>query len=113
MVDNMTQFVKKQTMPIDIEARNLLSVAYKNKIGSKRTSWRILNGLERDKKEKLESASDDERPKLEKNLSKLRSYKESIEAEMMEIHVAVTELIDNHLNKYDKADDSCVFYCKM
>lgn len=28
------------------EERNLLSVAYKNVVGSKRSSWRVLSGLE-------------------------------------------------------------------
>ena len=39
------------------EARNLLSVAYKNVVGSRRTSWRVVKGII----EKLEKEEEDER----------------------------------------------------
>lgn len=31
---------------LNIEERNLLSVAYKNVIGSRRASWRVINSIE-------------------------------------------------------------------
>lgn len=40
---------------LTVEDRNLLSVAYKNSVGSKRTSWRILDTLE--KKESSKSTT--------------------------------------------------------
>lgn len=40
---------------LTVEDRNLLSVAYKNSVGSKRTSWRILDTLE--KKENSKSTT--------------------------------------------------------
>ena len=40
---------------LSVEDRNLLSVAYKNSVGNKRTSWRILDTLEKKEDSKAES----------------------------------------------------------
>ena len=56
---------------LSIEERNLLSVAYKNTIGSRRTAWRALSSIE--KKEEQKGS---------KNIGLLRSYKAKIEAEL-------------------------------
>jgi 14-3-3 protein epsilon len=49
---------------LTIEERNLLSVAYKNTIGSRRTAWRALNSIEKK-----------EEQKQSKNLPLLKGYK--------------------------------------
>jgi 14-3-3 protein epsilon len=38
--------VVKQNPELTIEERNLLSVAYKNSVGSRRTAWRALSSIE-------------------------------------------------------------------
>ena len=45
MLDYMKQVVKLNT-ELSIEERNLLSVAYKNSVGSRRTAWRALSSIE-------------------------------------------------------------------
>ena len=45
MLDYMKQVVK-QNADLSIEERNLLSVAYKNSVGSRRTAWRALSSIE-------------------------------------------------------------------
>jgi len=45
MVEAMKAVVKANPQ-LTIEERNLLSVAYKNVIGARRASWRILNSIE-------------------------------------------------------------------
>ena len=45
MLDYMKQVVK-QNAELSIEERNLLSVAYKNSVGSRRTAWRALSSIE-------------------------------------------------------------------
>ncbi|KAI4383343.1 hypothetical protein MLD38_009192 [Melastoma candidum] len=45
MVDAMKK-VAKHNVELTIEERNLLSVGYKNVIGSRRASWRILSSIE-------------------------------------------------------------------
>lgn len=47
--DEMVEHMKAvATMPTEltVEERNLLSVAYKNVIGSRRASWRVLSSIE-------------------------------------------------------------------
>ena len=38
---------------INEEARNLLSIGYKNVVGTKRTAWRAVSNLEQKEKEKV------------------------------------------------------------
>ncbi len=59
---------------LKIEERNLLSVAYKNVVGSRRSSWRVLSSL----MEKSEDKSD-----------YIKEYKKKIEDELNEICSAV------------------------
>ena len=47
--DEMVQSMKKVAdlnVELTVEERNLLSVAYKNVIGAKRASWRIISSIE-------------------------------------------------------------------
>jgi 14-3-3 protein epsilon len=45
MVDNMKKVAGMDT-DLSVEERNLLSVAYKNVIGARRASWRIITSIE-------------------------------------------------------------------
>jgi len=45
MVEHMKSVVKFG-VELTVEERNLLSVAYKNVIGSRRASWRVLSSIE-------------------------------------------------------------------
>ena len=45
MVDHM-KAVAQQPQELTVEERNLLSVAYKNVIGSRRASWRVISSIE-------------------------------------------------------------------
>ena len=67
MLDAMNKVVAADA-DLSVEERNLLSVAYKNTIGSRRTAWRALSSIE--KKEEQKGS---------KNIGLLRSYKSKIE----------------------------------
>ena len=67
MLDAMNKVVAANP-DLTVEERNLLSVAYKNTIGSRRTAWRALSSIE--KKEEQKGS---------KNIGLLRSYKSKIE----------------------------------
>ena len=58
---------------LDNQSRNLLSVAYKNVVGSKRSAWRVLSSLE------AKAAKDDQRELI------IKEYKKEIEEDLREV----------------------------
>lgn len=53
--DEMVSFMKevaKLGLELTVEERNLLSVAYKNVIGARRASWRIVSSIEQKEESK-------------------------------------------------------------
>lgn len=64
MVEAM-QTLARMDVELTVEERNLLSVAYKNVIGARRASWRIISSIEQ--KEESKSA--------EEKLEMIRSYR--------------------------------------
>lgn len=54
MVEAMTK-VASLDVELTVEERNLLSVAFKNVIGARRASWRIMSSLEQKEESKGES----------------------------------------------------------
>ena len=63
--------VAEMSVELTIEERNLLSVAYKNKIGARRASWRMASGVEL-KEEKKNPTHDPLKLKL------MKEYREQV-----------------------------------
>lgn len=106
MVKEMTKvahLTDSSTPELSVEERNLLSVAYKNVIGSLRASWRIISSIE----QKEESMGHD------KNASTNQEYRMSIEKELNKICEDILNLLDNNLIPSAKSGESKVFYYKM
>ena len=101
MLDAMNKVVQANP-DLTVEERNLLSVAYKNTIGSRRTAWRALSSIE--KKEEQKSS---------KNLHLLRGYKSKIEDELNKYCKEILKLINELLLPKATAAESKVFYNKM
>jgi 14-3-3 protein beta/theta/zeta len=91
--------------PLDNEERNLLSVAYKNVVGARRSAWRVVSSIE----SKTEGS--------EKKLHMAKQYRETIEAELTSICNDVLTLLSSYLIQKAQDDsqhsDSHVFYLKM
>ena len=51
MVNAMKE-VAKMNLELSVEERNLISVAYKNVIGARRASWRIISSIEQKEESK-------------------------------------------------------------
>ena len=90
---------------LTVEERNLLSVAYKNVIGARRASWRIIQSLE--VKEEQKSSNSPTRLQL------IRDYKASVEKELADICNDILNLVDKKLIPAANAVESQVFYYKM
>ncbi|KAI9823366.1 MAG: 14-3-3 protein [Phylliscum demangeonii] len=102
MVENM-KHVASANQELSVEERNLLSVAYKNVIGARRASWRIVTSIE----QKEESKGN------ESQVALIKGYRQKIEAELAKICEDILEVLDKHLIPSAQSGESKVFYHKM
>eukprot|EP01067_Filipodium_phascolosomae_P008670 Filipodium_phascolosomae@DN745_c0_g1_i1.p1 len=104
--DEMVEYMKsvaEMAQELSVEERNLLSVAYKNAVGARRASWRIISSVEQKEKGKGN----------QENLARAQNYREKVEAELSDICGAILKLLDQYLIKGSTSDESKVFYHKM
>merc|ERR1712065_33659 len=88
---------------LTVEERNLLSVAYKNVIGARRASWRIISSIEQ-KEENKGNAN---------HVQRIKEYRAKVEKELAEICQDILSVLDNHLIPASTTGESKVFYYKM
>ncbi|KAL7574427.1 hypothetical protein ACA910_015802 [Epithemia clementina (nom. ined.)] len=98
MVADMKE-VAKQPQELTVEERNLLSVAYKNVIGSRRASWRVITSIEQ--KGDADKATH------------VKDYKEKIEGELVTICDEILSIITDSLVPNSMSEEAKVFYYKM
>ena len=60
-----TQFAKSGSQELSVEERNILAVAFKNVVGTRRAAWRVLSSIQ--KKENIKGNSE--------NVQKVKNYK--------------------------------------
>lgn len=100
--DEMVSYMKdvaKQPKELSVEERNLLSVAYKNVIGSRRASWRVISSIE-------QKGDPDKLPLIQK-------YKKTIETELEDICSDILQIIKDDLIPNTESEEGKVFYFKM
>lgn len=98
MVTDMKD-VAKQPQELTVEERNLLSVAYKNVIGSRRASWRVITSIEQ------KGDAD--------KMSIIKDYKSKIETELVDICDDILNIIEESLIPNSSSEEAKVFYYKM
>jgi len=106
--EEMVEFMEKVAAAagageLTVEERNLLSVAYKNVIGARRASWRIVSSIEQ--KEEARGAAG--------HAAAARGYRGRVEAELSGICAGILRLLDDRLVPAAAAVDAKVFYLKM
>jgi len=95
--------VAKQDVELTVEERNLLSVAYKNVIGARRASWRIISSIEQKEENKGN----------ESHVKRIKEYRNKVEAELSGICQDILNVLDKHLIPSSTTGESKVFYYKM
>ncbi|XP_069438675.1 14-3-3 protein theta isoform X1 [Ovis canadensis] len=111
--------VTEQGAELSNEERNLLSVAYKNVVGGRRSAWRVISSIE----QKTDTS--------DKKLQLIKDYREKVESELRSICTTVLswhcfgdplwnltwrkrkELLDKYLIANATNPESKVFYLKM
>lgn len=86
-----------------VEERNLLSVGYKNVVGARRASWRILSSIE----QKEEAKGNDV------NVKRIKEYRQKVESELNTICGDIMTVIDEHLIPSSTTGEPSVFFYKM
>jgi 14-3-3 protein epsilon len=102
MVDQMGQ-VAKMDVELTVEERNLLSVAYKNVIGARRASWRIISSIEQKEENKGNA----------KQVEMIKGYRTSVETELNQTCDDILSLLTENLIPSSTSGESKVFYYKM
>jgi len=88
---------------LSVEERNLLSVAYKNAVGSRRAAWRIITSVEQ--KETTKGSTE--------NAAFANEYCKKVEAELQDICDKILKLLSDKLIPKASSGESKVFYQKM
>ncbi|XP_062077082.1 14-3-3-like protein GF14 psi [Humulus lupulus] len=107
--DEMADFMKKLVAEdldvgeLTVEERNLFSVAYKNMVGARRASWRIVSSIE----QKEETRGNAE------HVSTIKDYRSKIENELASICGDILDVLEKKLVPSATAPESKVFYLKM
>ncbi|KAK8790971.1 hypothetical protein WA158_005602 [Blastocystis sp. Blastoise] len=109
----MVEYIKKvATTPkqendtaviLTVDERNLLSVAYKNVVGARRASWRVLSSLEQKEENKGST-----------NLViKIKEFRQKVEKELTDICNDILKILNETLIPSSISVEDKVFYLKM
>jgi len=104
--DEMSEYMKavaQVNQELSVEERNLVSVAYKNAVGSRRASWRIISSVEQKEQSKGNT----------QNAEMARAYRVRVEGELNKISDEILGLIDGSLIPTSTTGEPKVFFFKM
>jgi len=100
MVAFLNAVVKAKNEDFSTEERNLLSVGFKNQIGSKRTAIRTISAIEQN-------------PKYSQYANALQGYKKRIEKELFDQCVTIVNNVRDSCMHVASTDESKAFFQKM
>lgn len=102
MMEYMKQVAIEES-ELSVDERNLFSVAYKNVIGARRASWRIVSSIEQKEEAKGNHV----------HVESLKLYRTKIEKELENICADVLDILKSNLIPKAGTSESKVFYYKM
>ena len=100
MVDFLDQVLQAKGGSVNPDERNLLSVAFKNLISSKRAACRTISAIEQN-------------PKYSKFNAALLAYKTRIEEQLQADCQKIIDLINNRVLNTECSDEAKAFFVKM
>lgn len=103
MVEYVTQFSQIGKEELTTDERNILSVAFKNVVGTRRAAWRVISLIER--KENKKGAA--------QNAAKAKTYKNMIERELTQVCQNILDLLNDNLLPHTRTQEGKVFLEKM
>lgn len=101
--DEMVEYVRNiasKYKDLTVEERNLLSVAYKNVVGARRASWRVIHSIE-------SKALNENQPDI------VTSYRLQLEEELRKCCNEILDLVNSNLIPVATGGEAKVFYFKM
>ncbi|KAJ1735430.1 hypothetical protein LPJ61_000553 [Coemansia biformis] len=104
--DEMVKYMKAVAelgADLSVEERNLLSVAYKNVIGSRRASWRIVSSIENKELNRGNMAQ----------AEGIKGYRAVIESELQDVCNDILAVLTKNLIDTAEEAESKIFYYKM
>ena len=103
MMNLVRHFISKCSSEFTEDERNIVSVAFKNVVGNRRTAWRVLHSIE----------SKEGKRGNEENKSRALSYREKVESELRSFCREILRIIDSDLLTKVSSDEGKVFFIKM
>ena len=103
MVEYMKTVAKESKEDLSLEERNLLSVAYKNVVGARRASLRIVGSILAKEEHKGDGGKVD----------LIKTYKDKVEVELNNICQDILAVLGQNLIKESLGAEPKVFYQKM
>ena len=100
MVTYLSSVVNSKNEDFTTEERNLLSVGFKNQIGSKRTAIRTISAIEQN-------------PKYSKFNEALGMYKKKIETELYDQCMSIVKIVKDQCLDKCTTDETKAFFQKM
>ncbi|KAE8361522.1 14-3-3 domain-containing protein [Aspergillus caelatus] len=102
MIENMIS-IASEDRELSVEERNLLSLAYKNSVGPRRASWRIVVSIEQNEVIKGNYSE----------ITLIKKYRQKIESELTMIFEGIFDIINMHLIPFAQSVEAKVFYHKI
>lgn len=107
MAKCIIQYCKTSQEELNVEQRNLLQQAFKNVVGNKRASWRVINLIERKEGRKNGAGT------YNMNSEKAAIYKLEIEGEITVICDDLLNLVNYVLLPKVTTNDNMIFFNKL